>query len=326
MPIISIIVPVYQAEKTIASCIESILAQTFSDFELLLINDGSKDKSADICVEYSLKDSRIKVLSQQNSGVSVTRNRGIQEALGRYIMFCDSDDYVDPHWCEYMHNAIDENLDSFCTCDVYRVPYDSEEYYPTDKFNVNADLTTYYDIWRAGLSAYTVTKIYDRSKLINSNIRFDVNRSFAEDVEFNVKYFSVCDQGVVIRNKLYYYRANPESLMARKYDDFFPIYSFPFSVRLPLISESGMAVFCDHWFADFVGMFEYIFGRDDLSLIEKLRYNQKVLNSKEFGIVLDNISGTNDNACVIKILRTRNYYLYWVFIKLISFKNKLLKS
>ncbi len=94
-PTISVIVPVYNAESTLQRCVDSILAQTFEDFELILINDGSKDQSGDICDEYAAKDSRVKVIHKPNGGVSSARNAGLRIAHGEYIAFIDSDDYID---------------------------------------------------------------------------------------------------------------------------------------------------------------------------------------------------------------------------------------
>lgn len=94
-PAFSIIVPVYNAESTLQRCVDSILAQTFEDFELILINDGSKDQSGDICDEYAAKDSRVKTVHKTNGGVSSARNAGLRIAQGEYIAFIDSDDYID---------------------------------------------------------------------------------------------------------------------------------------------------------------------------------------------------------------------------------------
>ena len=94
MPKVSIIVPVYNTEKYLARCIDSILAQTFTDFELILVNDGSKDNSGKICDEYAQKDSRIVVIHKENGGVSSARNKGIDVAQGEWISFVDSDDWI----------------------------------------------------------------------------------------------------------------------------------------------------------------------------------------------------------------------------------------
>lgn len=97
---VSIIIPVYKAEKYIRTCLNSIQAQTYSDFEAIIIDDGSPDQSGTICDEYARKDNRFHVLHQENQGVNQTRNIGIQRAQGEYIFWCDADDYVSPHWLE----------------------------------------------------------------------------------------------------------------------------------------------------------------------------------------------------------------------------------
>ena len=93
---LSIIVPVYNAERTLERCVSSILAQVYTDFELILINDGSTDRSGPLCDQLAASDARIRVIHQANSGASAARNRGLQEARGQYLMFCDSDDAVSP--------------------------------------------------------------------------------------------------------------------------------------------------------------------------------------------------------------------------------------
>jgi glycosyltransferase involved in cell wall biosynthesis len=96
-PIISIIVPVFNVEKYICKCIDSILEQTFTDFELILVGGGSNDKSEQICDEYALKDKRIKVIhTKKNYGLSYNRNAGLDEAVGEYVAFVDSDDWISP--------------------------------------------------------------------------------------------------------------------------------------------------------------------------------------------------------------------------------------
>ena len=100
IPKISIIVPVYNSETTIERCIVSLISQTYTNIEIILINDGSKDKSGQICDSYSNKDNRIKVYHKTNEGVSIARNLGIKEATGEYVLFVDSDDYLSLNACE----------------------------------------------------------------------------------------------------------------------------------------------------------------------------------------------------------------------------------
>lgn len=110
--LITIIVPIYNVEKYLQRCIESLINQTYRNIEILLINDGSKDNSLSICIEYSSKDSRIKLISQENHGLAYTRNIGIQNATGKYVMFVDSDDYIHPQMAEILYkNLITENAE-----------------------------------------------------------------------------------------------------------------------------------------------------------------------------------------------------------------------
>lgn len=104
-PIVSIIVPVYNAEETLRRCIESVLNQGFTDFELLLVDDGSTDSSAGICREYENGDRRVRVIHKENTGVSDTRNLGLSEARGTFVQFLDSDDWITPDATSLMVRA-----------------------------------------------------------------------------------------------------------------------------------------------------------------------------------------------------------------------------
>ncbi len=120
-PTISIIIPVYNVEKYIKKCIESVLSQTFKDFELIIINDGSKDNSGRICDEYAIRDSRIKVVHKANGGLSDARNTGIEIATGKYLGFVDGDDYIDEDMYEELYKSIKENNTKIAMCGRYNV-------------------------------------------------------------------------------------------------------------------------------------------------------------------------------------------------------------
>ena len=147
MPLISIIVPIYNSEETLNRCVDSILNQTFHDWELLLIDDGSTDKSGEICDEYAATDSKIKVFHKENGGVSLARNLGMDNAKGIWIAFCDSDDYVDENWL----NLFVENLSPGISFIVqfFKMP-------GNDKCSFSHNVISYNDIY-AGLC-----EMYDR--------------------------------------------------------------------------------------------------------------------------------------------------------------------
>ncbi len=116
---ISLIVPVYNAEKSLRKCLDSIQGQVFGDFEVLLINDGSRDNSEAICTEYCNKDSRFRIINQENSGPSSARNRGIDESTAKYLAFVDSDDYIEPDMLEKLYTAAEEANADLTICGYY---------------------------------------------------------------------------------------------------------------------------------------------------------------------------------------------------------------
>ena len=120
--IISIITPIYQAEAYLHPCIDSILAQTFPDFQLILVDDGSSDRSGVICDEYAAKDSRIKVIHQENRGQAAARNRALDLAQGEYIAFIDSDDYVHPRFLEILWKNARNSQAQVSICNFEKVP------------------------------------------------------------------------------------------------------------------------------------------------------------------------------------------------------------
>lgn len=206
---ISIIMPVYNVEKYIAKSIKSLINQTYKDFELILINDETKDKSIEIALDL-LKNTNIKykVIDQKNSGVSAARNNGIENSIGDYIYFLDSDDYVsdtflekfydkfketnaDIVYCDYKH--IDENetilLDS--STDVSEKPSDGQDMalrFLKDEFS----------IWIG-------SGIYKAELIKNNNLKFDSNRRYAEDIVFISKALLYSKRIVGINEKLAYY-------------------------------------------------------------------------------------------------------------------------
>lgn len=128
MPKVSVIVPVYKAEKYLHRCVDSILAQTFKDFELLLIDDGSPDRSGEICDEYAQKDNRIRVFHKENGGVSSARQKGMDEAVGEYTIHADPDDWVEPTMLEELYRKAKEDDADMVICDFYRNTVNVQEY------------------------------------------------------------------------------------------------------------------------------------------------------------------------------------------------------
>ena len=176
---ISVIVPVYNSEKYIGTCIESILKQTFSDFELILINDGSKDKSLDILRKYEKKDKRIRVIDQKNMGVANTRNKGIGLAKGEYVTFIDNDDYIDEDYLEQFFKYSDKQ--DIVIGGYRRVRLDNKELMHLRLKETEWSKYTFITPW---------ARIFRREFLIKNKIEF-FSSPIGEDVYFNLKAYSL---------------------------------------------------------------------------------------------------------------------------------------
>lgn len=181
-PKISVIVPVYNAEKYINQCVDSILNQGFTDFELLLINDGSKDKSGEICDDYAKCDQRVNVFHKENGGVSSARNVGIDHALGEYIVFIDSDDYVDKDYLSILMGGNDADL-VVTGYTSFGDKVDSWSYSNTTYCDgqISVCLSRYLN--EAPFRA-PWDKRYKRSIIIENNIKFNPNLRSNEDGVF----------------------------------------------------------------------------------------------------------------------------------------------
>lgn len=207
---ISIIIPVYNAEKYLEDCLTSIFKQTYDNFEVICVDDGSIDNSKAICNEWCLKDSRFRYVYQDNAGVSVARNIGIEKAKGEYICFLDADDYIDEHYLEYLLEIID-NHDAVI-CDLTRddglgkkgsVKEESPKKLIRD--------VIFEHIKHPGLYCF----IYKVSIIISCGIRFTEGCIKNEDTEFYIRYLAACKNSIAITSYVgYYYRPNPSSVMA----------------------------------------------------------------------------------------------------------------
>lgn len=207
-PKISVIVPVYNAEKYLSQCIDSILRQDFTDFELLLIDDGSKDNSGFICDEYAQKDQRVKVFHKKNGGVSSARNLGIDNAQGEYIAFIDSDDYVDHNYLSILTNAPIADLiitgykefgSGTNSSDNFKLYNDS--IYTATHFSECLSVTLNDATMRAPWD-----KLFRRNIIKENSIYFDPLISYAEDAVFVHTYLLYCHSIAFKSGTPYHYR------------------------------------------------------------------------------------------------------------------------
>lgn len=204
---ISIIVPVYNAEKTLERCVRSLLGQTYENLEILLVNDGSRDDSLSLCREYAASDSRIRVIDKPNGGVSSARNAGLDAARGDFVLFCDSDDWVEPDLCESMLEQYRPGDTVICEIDRY------------DEAETN--LKSYTDAPRKEIFHYPlvacspINKLYLRSAV--GDLRFHEGLELGEDVCFVLEYLGRVD-GVlrILHRRLYHYDISVDGSLSKR--------------------------------------------------------------------------------------------------------------
>ena len=206
---ISIIVPIYNAEQFLHRCIDSILAQSYTGFELLLINDGSKDASGAICDAYAAKDSRVRVFHKENGGVSSARNLGLDNAQGEYITFCDADDYVAPDWLAAYGKAMAENVDlaiqGYYSIEGNKAIEKSLQPYQGTGVEEKRHLIT--SLFSQEVYYYLWVKLFRRDLLEAHHIRFDEQSILGEDTQFISKYMEYAESFICVDNIGYYYIA-----------------------------------------------------------------------------------------------------------------------
>lgn len=207
---ISIIIPIYNAEKNLRRCIESILSQTFSDFELILVDDGSSDNSLMICKEFQFQDNRIRVFHKANSGASSTRNFGIKKAKGEYLTFSDADDWVEPTWLEDMvahiqdTDLVIQGYVRHCNgiaqnCDIEKAFVNQNDY---DK--------VCYDLLNTAHMGYLWSMLFRLSIIRKYNLSLYEDMSFHEDLDFILRYLLKTDSFRIVDACAYHYYYEPK--------------------------------------------------------------------------------------------------------------------
>lgn len=215
---ISIIVPVYNVEKYICKCIDSILNQTFTDFELILIDDGSTDKSGKICDEYKKKDSRIKVIHKKNEGLSSARNIGLDIAQGKYIGFVDSDDYINCEMYSILYKNIIKHDSDIAICAFRKV----NKYFNEHVENINNEVKVFNNIEALNnlYGSKSLEFIVAWNKLYKKEI-FDETKypvgKINEDEFVIHKLYYACKKVIYIDCNLYYYFQRENSIMNKKF-------------------------------------------------------------------------------------------------------------
>lgn len=219
---VSIVIPVYNAEKTLVRCLDSVQSQTYTDFEVILVNDGSEDSSAEICKKYCEADKRFRLINQENQGPSEARNRGIDEACSKYIAFVDSDDYAEPTMLEEFFTAAEASGADLTICGYYLegYPYHGANHlkYPPGVYRGEQIRQIALDAIDIGVSAenmqpFSWIRFVRRECLENPRLRFNTSVHRSEDYLIWNILFARIDSVCLIGDKpLYHHVLNDDSI------------------------------------------------------------------------------------------------------------------
>lgn len=233
---ISLVVPVYNTEKYLNQCLDSILHQTLQEIEIIVVNDGSTDSSRSIIEKFRQKDSRIKAFHIVNGGVSAARNYGIEQSCGKYVMFVDSDDWIAPDMCAILYDKAEKFNVDFVICGNYNVSSTAitpRKIFPNEKIFVGRDYKREIVVSTLGLVGDKIrnverldrltpiwARLYKRSIIRRYNICFiDLNKLPSECLQFNFEFALKAQKALYVNQALYYYRRNTLMSVTKPFRD-----------------------------------------------------------------------------------------------------------
>lgn len=324
MPQISVIVPVYNAESTLLRCINSLLCQTFKNFELILVDDCSNDNSRLLMKKCSEEDDRIKCLyADRNGGGGEARNTGLNVATGDFVMFADSDDWVAPDWIECLYEAQKSHPSCLVMSNLYDCMKGKNVVRKSDYHEDHIIEIDYFELYsKFHLDGYLVNKIFERSVIELNTIRFNVLRKEGEDVDFIFRYIysKKISKFCLIGKPLYYYWHDNENSVTNSYNPKTLEENLHcFECRLPYVPSEKISEFCDIYFSYLFPKFNAVFDkRSNMSFCEAIRYNNKILRSNPFRFCVENSNQGNSRILLMRIVRCYNYFLIWILQKVLS--------
>lgn len=321
---ISIIVPIYNAEKHLTHCVESILENTYTDYELILIDDKSVDSSRVICKQYAQKDRRINFYTnERNMGVAATRNRGIELAKGKYIMFCDNDDIVSPHWIEHLlewTNRYDNILPISSICYIPRFCTQKKlSSVHTKVYNKHK----YYFFNQLGIAGYIWNTIYRKDIIIQHDIRFQSRREIGdinEDLIFSLDYLKHIDN-IIYTGYTDYCHTKNDTNHSTYTDQNFYFYKYQEKYNLwknYILSNKYEEQHKDLEFLATETLYHFLHA---LRIYpqkgkQQIEFYKKVISSKEIKDVLSWNDPSKENRIIQYLLKRELYLLVWFLFKL----------
>lgn len=335
---VSIIVPVYNCERYLKRCVDSILAQTFPDIEVILVDDGSPDGSGAICDEYAKRDERVVVIHKENGGVSSARNMGLDRASGEYIMFCDSDDCVSPEWVEKLYHLVSRAEVDWAFCGYQMVSSEDGSLiseHPIKELTETVPGRAFWELKKRYFFNMPWNKVFKKEMLDRFAIRFDGNVSYNEDLIFNLRYLKVCKKRIgMCEEPLYYYTLGKnDSLTHRFHANYWEIKKRCMEELRESINECGL---------DFSEIKQEYYTSYASSVVYSIQINNmkenpekgvkrylkccEILHSDECRKAFSKGQIVDVHPVYRMVLKTRCYFLVWLFQKAVAMKHMLIRD
>ncbi|MBR3835215.1 MAG: glycosyltransferase family 2 protein [Clostridia bacterium] len=324
--VVSIIIPVYNAEKTLVRCLDSLLAQTLKNIEIIVVDDGSTDSSPQICDEYAVRFG-IVVIHKQNGGVSAARNKGLEAANGKYIMFCDSDDWVEESYVENFYKCIEKtDVDLVVSGFVLN---DLKEQ-KTDVFCSESDEDLFLEkkgfvkLRELNFLAFPWNKLFKKEILQKQEILFKEGLSECEDLIFNLQYITFCDNGmIIIPQANYHYEFREGSLRSNYHNDrFFDVIKPIFNTYEETIKKTGVNdadFLTDFYTTYFLKIVENIpmlwDNRNTFGVFKKILKAQKIILSEEYSTCYRKMDKSRFNKLALFVFGSRFLPLVLVLLR-----------
>lgn len=316
--IISVIIPIFNSQKVLVKCIEALRKQSYGQLEIIFVDDGSTDGSYNLLKKAKEQDNRIKVVRQENKGVSAARNLGILNASGKYIMFCDDDDLPLSDWCLKMYLAIEDHPDAWIACGINVCDEEGNIIYKHEAKGNILDISEYFHVFKSGLSGSVWNKIYRTSIIKENQLLFDTNYKRGEDVLFNIQYYRMCSEIVVVEECLYnYYRyISRKTLTNHVYVDEMNLFEALYFKRLDVISEKDIYEYKKHyWHLYWQELIKVMYGKNKTSVMKKIGICQNIINGEIFQELLKKYGKKEMDKYSYFSLRYR-IFLFYLFIQL----------
>ena len=314
---VSVVMPVYNAEKYLAKSIESMLGQTLKEIELILVNDGSKDKSLKICEEYKSKDNRVNVIDKKNEGACIARNTGIEKAKGKYIQLVDADDYIENNMLEEQYELAEKTNAEVVMCgmkfDIHQKNEQvvtSESHYKDMVLNSQEEIKTIFmDLFDNLLFNYTHNKLYNAEFLKSNNLKFIEWLPIDQDTNFNIDIFKELNKLTISTKSYYHYvKTFEETIVTRYHANKFKVRTFRYDrlkqllIDWDIYNEENKKKLASMYIHHVIECFEiYNHEKCNLSVNEK---------KKEIGRILDT---EQVKECINILDKTNSFYTNIVF-------------